>query len=75
LVASGSRRAAVLPRVQPIDTEHPKEAAMHTSLMHRTMSLSFAAIVTVMTLAGVDTLATQQPSAAQMAQALSSARA
>lgn len=49
---------------------------MTTPLMHRAMSLSFAALVTVMTLAGVDALATQQqPSAGQMAQAPSSARA
>ena len=48
---------------------------MNTSLTHRALSLSFAAIVTLMTLAGVDALATQQPSAAQMAQMAQSARA
>jgi hypothetical protein len=40
-----------------------------SSLFHRTVSFSFAAVVTVMTLAGVDALAKQEPSAAQMARA------
>jgi hypothetical protein len=41
---------------------------MNTStLFQRAVSFSFAAIVTVMTLAGVDSLARQEPSAAQMA--------
>jgi hypothetical protein len=42
-----------------------------TTLLQRAMGLSFAAVVTVMTLAGVDALATQAPSAALMAQAAS----
>ena len=43
---------------------------MNTStLLHRAVSFSFAALVTVMTLAGVDSLAKQEPSAAQMARA------
>jgi hypothetical protein len=48
---------------------------MNTNLLQRAMSLSLAAIVTVMTLAGVNALATQQPSAALMAQAVASGRA
>jgi hypothetical protein len=49
---------------------------MNTStLLHRAVSFSFAAIVTVMTLAGVDSLAKQEPSAAQMARAAVSAQA
>jgi hypothetical protein len=48
---------------------------MNTSLIHRALSLSFAAIVTLMTLAGVDALATQHPSASLMAQQVQNARA
>ncbi len=48
---------------------------MNTSLTQRALSLSFAAIVTLMTLAGVDALATQQPSAALMAHAAAGVRA
>lgn len=50
---------------------------MHThSLTQRAVSFSFAAIVTLMTLAGVDALATQQPaSAALMAQTVAAAQA
>jgi hypothetical protein len=49
---------------------------MNTStLLHRAVSFSFAAIVTVMTLAGVDALATQQPSPALMAHVAASAQA
>ena len=43
-----------------------------TSIFHRVAAFSFAAIVTVMTLAGVDSLAQQEPSAAQMARAAAS---
>jgi hypothetical protein len=46
-----------------------------TSLLTRTVSFSFAAIVTVMTLAGVNALATQQPSPALMAHVAASAQA
>ena len=46
-----------------------------TSLLHRAVFISFAAIVTVMTLAAVDSLAKQEPSAAQMARAAASAQA
>ncbi len=43
---------------------------MNTSkLLQRAVSFSLAALVTVMTLAGVDSLAKQEPSAAQMARA------
>lgn len=49
---------------------------MNTSTaFHRAVSFSFAALITVMTLAGVDSLATQEPSAAQMARAAVSAQA
>ena len=49
---------------------------MNTSnLFHRAVSFSFAAIVTVMTLAGVDALAQQEPSAAQMVRAAVAAQA
>ena len=48
---------------------------MNTTFFHRAVSFSFAAIVTVMTLAGVDSLAKQEPSAAQMARAAASAQA
>lgn len=49
---------------------------MNTStLFHRAVCFSFAAIVTVMTLAGVDALATQQPSPALMAHVAASAQA
>jgi hypothetical protein len=49
---------------------------MNTSnILHRAASFSFAALVTVMTLAGVDSLAKQEPSAAQMARAAVSAQA
>jgi hypothetical protein len=40
-----------------------------TSFFHRAVSFSFAAVLTVMTLAGVDSLAKQETSAAQMARA------
>ena len=40
-----------------------------TSILQRAVCLSFAALVTVMALAGVDSLAKQEPSAAQMARA------
>jgi hypothetical protein len=47
-----------------------------TSLTQRAVSFSFAAIVTLMTLAGVDALATQQaPSAPLMAQTAAAAQA
>jgi hypothetical protein len=70
-IASGSRRALSLPRVHCIDTAPPtaKDRTMNTPLLHRAVSFSFAAIVTVMTLAAVDSLAKQEPSAAQMARA------
>ena len=49
---------------------------MNTStLLQRAAFFSFAAIVTVMTLAGVDSLAKQEPSAAQMARATVSTQA
>ena len=49
---------------------------MNTSnILHRAVSFSFAAIVTVMTLAAVDSLAKQEPSAAQMARAAASVQA
>ena len=48
---------------------------MNTNILHRAVSFSFAAIVTVMTLAGVDSLAKQEPSAAQMARAAVTSRA
>ncbi len=46
-----------------------------TSLLTRAVCFSFAAIVTVMTLAGVNSLATQQPSPALMAHVAASAQA
>lgn len=46
-----------------------------TTILHRAVSFSFAAIVTVMTLAGVDSLAKQEPSAAQMARAAMTSQA
>ncbi len=46
-----------------------------STLFQRAISFSFAALVTVMTLAGVDSLARQEPSAAQMARAAASAQA
>ena len=46
-----------------------------SNILHRVVSFSFAAVVTVMTLAGVDSLAKQEPSAAQMARAAASAQA
>ena len=49
---------------------------MNTSnILHRAVSFSFASIVTVMTLAAVDSLAKQEPSAAQMARAAVSVQA
>ena len=45
------------------------------TLLHRAVSFSFAALVTVMMLAGVDSLARQEPSAAQMARAALSSQA
>jgi hypothetical protein len=48
---------------------------MNTNILHRAVSFSFAAIVTVMTLAGVDSLAKQEPSAAQMARAAATVQA
>jgi hypothetical protein len=56
----------------PIDTAPPtaKDDTMNTtSFFHRAVSFSFAAVLTVMTLAGVDSLAKQETSAAQMARA------
>lgn len=47
----------------------------NSTTLHRAVSFSFAAIVTVMTLAGVDSLAKQEPSAAQMARTVASAQA
>jgi hypothetical protein len=44
-----------------------------TPLLQRALSLSFAAAVTVMTLMAVDSLATQAPSPALMAQVLAPA--
>ena len=46
-----------------------------TNLLHRAVCFSFAAVVTLMTLAGVDSLAKQEPSAAQMARAALSTQA
>lgn len=46
-----------------------------SSLLQRAVSFSFAALVTVMTLAGVDSLAKQEPSAAQMARTSAGAQA
>jgi hypothetical protein len=77
-VASGSRVRVWLPRVQPIDTAPPttKDRTMNSSnLFHRAASFGFAALVTVMTLAGVDSLAKQEPSAAQMARVAVSTQA
>jgi hypothetical protein len=77
-VASGSRRDGSLPRVHSIDTATPtaKDHTMNTSTtFHRAVSFSFAALLTVMTLAGVDALAKQEPSAAQMVRAAVSAQA
>jgi len=48
---------------------------MNTNILHRAVSFSFAAIVTVMTLAAVDALAKQEPSSAQMARAAATAQA
>jgi hypothetical protein len=49
---------------------------MNTSiLLQRAVSFGFAALVTGMTLAGVDSLAKQEPSAAQMARTAASAQA
>lgn len=48
---------------------------MSTPILHRALSLSFAAALTLMTLAAVQVLATQQPSAALLAHAAASARA
>jgi len=48
---------------------------MITNIFQRAVSFSFAAIVTVMTLAGVDSLAKQEPSAALMARAAVTERA
>jgi hypothetical protein len=48
---------------------------MNTSLTQRAISLSFAAIVTVMTLAGVNALATPAAADALMAQTTSGQRA
>lgn len=45
------------------------------NLLHRAVCFSFAAVVTVMTLAGVDSLAKHEPSAAQMARAAMSTQA
>jgi hypothetical protein len=45
------------------------------TLLQRAVSFSFAALVTVITLAGVDSLAKQEPSAAQMARTAASAQA
>jgi hypothetical protein len=77
-VARRSRACVSLPRVQPIDTAPTtaKDHTMNTSTtFHRVVSFSFAALVTVMTLAGVDSLAKQEPSAAQIARAAVSAEA
>jgi hypothetical protein len=77
-IASGSRARVSLPRVQPIDTAPltAKDHTMNTSTtFHRAVSFSFAVLVTVMTLAGVDSLAKQETSAAQMARAAVSAQA
>jgi hypothetical protein len=77
-IASGSRLAVSLPRVHSIDTAPPtaKDRTMNTNtFFQRAVSFSFAAIVTVMTLAAVDSLAKQEPSAAQMARAAVSAQA
>ncbi len=46
-----------------------------TSILHRAVFFSFATIVTVMTLAGVDSLAKQEPSAAQMVRAAATVQA
>ena len=46
-----------------------------TSLLNRAVSFSFAAIVTVMMLAGVDSLAKQEPNGALMARSAASAQA
>jgi hypothetical protein len=48
---------------------------MSTNILHRAASFSFAAIVTLMTLAAVDALATQQPSPALMAHVAAAAQA
>jgi hypothetical protein len=77
-IASRSRDDVALPRVHPIDSPPltAKDRTMNTtSILHRAVSFSFAAIVTVMTLAGVDALATQQPSPALMAHVATSAQA
>jgi hypothetical protein len=48
---------------------------MNTStILHRAVSFSFAALVTVMMLATVDSLAKQEPSAALMARAATAAQ-
>ena len=46
-----------------------------TSILQRAVCLTFAALVTVMTLAGVDSLAKQEPSAAQMARTAATVQA
>ena len=48
---------------------------MNTSLTQRAISLSFAAIVTIMTLAGINALATPAAADALMAQTTGSQRA
>jgi hypothetical protein len=48
---------------------------MNSTLTHRAICLSFAAIVTVMTLAGVNALATPAAADALLAQTATSARA
>jgi len=46
-----------------------------TNFFNRAVSFGFAAIVTVMTLAGIDSLATQEPTAAQMARVVVTSQA
>jgi hypothetical protein len=74
MVADGSRRDAPLPTVHDIDSPRTtKEATMNLQLGTRLAALATAALLTLVMLVGVNSLATQPAASDLMVQATTSA--
>ena len=71
IVASRVRPGAAVPTVHPSTnrSRNAKEATMNTRTAPRLIAFFSAAFLTLVTLASINTLATSEPSAAQMARA------
>jgi hypothetical protein len=69
IVATRSRRAGSLPTLQASTDDAPKDTTMNTRTAPTLIALASALIATIVMLTGVDTLATSQPTPAQIAHA------